>query len=141
MATIKAPKKLIEVALPLDAINVAAAHHALEHHIDRMALDHQRAKRLADGLVRAAANQPGRLAMVEPAQTNILFIRIDGTIAEAFAAHLAQHHIRVTGRATSDGSAMVQRWVTHLNVDDSDVDHAIGAVQEFFARGTEINRP
>ncbi|MFM7568393.1 MAG: hypothetical protein ACKO8O_06800, partial [Betaproteobacteria bacterium] len=79
--------------------------------------------------------------MVEPAQTNILFIRIDGAIAEAFAAHLAQHDIRVTGRATSDGSAMVQRWVTHLDVDDSDVDHAIGAVQEFFARGTVINRP
>jgi len=134
-------RKMLGGGMRQAGLLAAAAHHALEHHIDRMALDHQRAKRLADGLVRAAANQPGRIAMVEPAQTNILFIRIDGAIAEAFAAHLAQHDIRVTGRATSDGSAMVQRWVTHLDVDDSDVDHAIGAVQEFFARGTVINRP
>jgi putative DNA methylase len=32
MATIKAPKKLIEVALPLDAINVAAAREKSIRH-------------------------------------------------------------------------------------------------------------
>ena len=126
-------RKMLGGGMRQAGLLAAAAHHALDHHIDRMALDHQRAKRLADGLLQAAANHPGRLAMVEPPQTNILFIRIDGAIAEAFAAHLSRHDIRITGRATSDGSAVVQRWVTHLDVDDSDVDHAIGAVQEFFA--------
>lgn len=111
----------------------AAAHHAIEHHIDRLALDHERAQRLASGLVDAARSHGGLISLVEPAQTNIVFARVDASIAPQLSAHLAHRDILLTGRSTADGRAMIQRWVTHLDVDDTDVDRAIAAVSEFFA--------
>ena len=114
----------------------AAAQHALEHHIDRMALDHERARRLAAGITALAASYPDALRIIEPPQTNIFFTRVDRSVAQALAAHLSAHGIQVTGRATGDGSAFMQRWVTHLDVNDADVDQAIQAIQTFFANRT-----
>ena len=50
----------------------AAALHALEHHVERLADDHANARRLADGL----AGLPG--VSVEPPQTNIVFVDLRG---------------------------------------------------------------
>ena len=46
----------------------AAALHALDHHVERLAEDHANARRLAEGL----AGLPG--VTVEPPQTNIVFV-------------------------------------------------------------------
>ena len=127
-------RKMLGGGMRQAGLLAAAAHHALEHHIDRMALDHQRARRLAEGLARAAAPHAGALRITEPPQTNIFFARIDRTIADAFAAHLSARNIHVTGRAAPDGSAFIQRWVTHLDVDERDVDAAIDAAAGFFAK-------
>ncbi len=118
----------------------AAAHHALEHHIDRMALDHARAARLAAGLTDAAAARAPLLSVVEPPQTNIVFVRIDASIAKAWSSHLGERNIRVTGRATADGSSLIQRWVTHLDLTDADIDHAIQAANEFFGESSNPGR-
>ena len=50
----------------------AAASHALDHHIDRLADDHALASRLADGLAGIEGLQ------VETPQTNILFVDLTG---------------------------------------------------------------
>jgi threonine aldolase len=65
----------------------AAASHALDHHVGRLAQDHALAKHLADGLAGIEGLQ------VEPPQTNIVFVDLTGAAREQSAAllkHLAQ---------------------------------------------------
>ena len=102
----------------------AAALHALDHHIDRLADDHALARRLADGL----ANIDG--LRVEAPQTNILFVDLTGAAKDQSAAllkHLASQGIQATGLYRL-------RFVTHLDVDQADVDSAVEAVRLFFRR-------
>ena len=100
----------------------AAALHALDHHIDRLADDHALARRLADGL----AGIDG--LTVEAPQTNIVFVDLTGAAKEQSAAllkHLASHGIQATGLYRL-------RFVTHLDVDVDGVDRAITAIRAFF---------
>ena len=100
----------------------AAALHALDHHIDRLADDHALARRLADGL----ANIDG--LRVEAPQTNIVFVDLTGAAKDRSAAllkHLADHGIQATGLYRL-------RFVTHLDVDADGVDRAVAAIRGFF---------
>ena len=100
----------------------AAASHALDHHIDRLADDHALAKRLADGLAGIEGLQ------VEAPQTNILFVDLTGAVKASAAAllqHLADHGIQATGLYRL-------RFVTHLDVDAAGVDHAVAVIRQFF---------
>ena len=100
----------------------AAATHALEHHIDRLADDHALARRLADGLAGIEGLQ------IEAPQTNILFVDLTGAAKAKSAAlmeHLAAHSIQATGLYRL-------RFVTHLDVDAAGVDRAIAVIRQFF---------
>jgi threonine aldolase len=100
----------------------AAALHALDHHIDRLADDHALARRLADGLAGIDGLQ------VETPQTNILFVDLTGAARDQSAAllkHLASHGVQATGLYRL-------RFVTHLDVDAEGIDRAIAAIQAFF---------
>ena len=100
----------------------AAALHALDHHIGRLADDHALAQRLAAGL----AGIDG--LRVEAPQTNILFVDLTGATRDQSAAllkHLASHGIQATGLYRL-------RFVTHLDVDAEGVDRAIAAIRAFF---------
>lgn len=103
----------------------AAALHALDHHIDRLADDHALARRLADGL----SDLDGIDGLqVEAPQTNILFVDLKGAAKDQSAAllrHLASHGIQTTGLYRL-------RFVTHLDVDVKGVDRAVLAIREFF---------
>ena len=104
----------------------AAAIYALDHHIQRLADDHARARRLADGL----AGLPG--FVVEPPQTNIVFVDLAGAArsrSEALLAHLAAHGIWATGLYRL-------RFVTHMDVNDDGMDRAIAAIRSFWGAGT-----
>lgn len=101
----------------------AAASHALDHHVLRLADDHALAQRLANGL----AGMEG--LVVEPAQSNIVFVDLTGPARSQSAALLAsleQQGIRATGLYRL-------RFVTHLDVDAEGVDRAAGAIRQFFA--------
>ncbi len=126
-------RKMLGGGMRQGGLLAAAGQHALESHIDRLALDHARARRLALGLQAASRQHPDSLQVDTP-QTNICFVKVSESIAPAFAAHLADHGIRVTGRSGAYGSGMVQRWVTHLDIDDQDVEDALTVVQAFFDR-------
>ena len=100
----------------------AAALHALDHHIDRLADDHALARRLADGLSGIDALK------IEAPQTNILFVDLTGAAkdrSQALLKHLADHGIQATGLYRL-------RFVTHLDVDAEGVDRAVAAMRGFF---------
>lgn len=114
-------RKMLGGGLRQSGILAAAGIYALEHNVARLADDHRRAKRLAEGLSRH-----GALSVSAP-DTNILWVGADGSIAERFDAYLAEEGIGVIGRYGQ------QRWVTHLDVSDDDVEGALALVDKFFA--------
>jgi threonine aldolase len=102
-------------------IIAAAGVYALRHHVDRLAEDHERARRFAEGL----AGLPG--VAVDPArvETNIVVFDVSGTglSGETFAARtLASHGVRFSVL----GPTMV-RAVTHLDIPPDGVDRALQA--------------
>jgi threonine aldolase len=100
----------------------AAASHALDHHIDRLASDHALAQRLAAGLSGIEGLQ------VETPHTNIVFADLTGEAAmrsSALIAHLNARGILATGLYRL-------RFVTHLDVDAGGIDRALLAIREFF---------
>ena len=111
----------------------AAGLHALEHHVDRMAEDHDHARALAAGLADLGRRHDGALQADLP-HTNIVFVKVADAIAAPFAAHLAAHGVQVTGSSGRYGQASVQRWVTHLDVGRADVDRALEVAAGFFAQ-------
>jgi threonine aldolase len=97
----------------------AAASHALERHIDRLADDHALAARLAEGLSGIDA------LSVPPPQTNIVFVNVRGGRGPELLAHLKAQGVLATGLTGL-------RFVTHLDVDRAGIDRAISAVHSFF---------
>ncbi len=99
----------------------AAALHALDHHVERLADDHALAQRLAQGL----AGIPG--LGVRSVATNIVFVDVADQQGPALLEHLQAHGVLATG-------LIGLRFVTHLDVDAAGIDHAIGCTRDFFAR-------
>jgi len=100
----------------------AAASHALDHHIDRLADDHALARRLADGLAGLDGVQ------VEPPHTNIVFVDLTAGARDKSAGllpALAAQGIQATGLYRL-------RFVTHLDVDAAGVDRAVAAIRHYF---------
>jgi threonine aldolase len=111
-------KHLFGGAMRQAGIVAAAGVYAFEHHVDRLADDHARARTLAEGLL--AAGLPIDLEQV---QTN--FVQVDVgllglTQAEALA-RLAADGVGLSGTI----HPTVLRAVTHLDVSDHDIDRAI----------------
>jgi threonine aldolase len=100
----------------------AAASHALQHHVLRLAQDHELAQRLAQGLAGLQGVQ------VEPPHTNIVFVDLVGP-ARARAAELVPY-LKAQGVLITGLYRL--RFVTHLDVDGAGVDKAIAAVRGFF---------
>jgi len=127
-------RKMLGGGMRQAGILAAGGLHALDHHIDRLAIDHALAVQLAEGLNRIAQThgREGRSLRADTPQTNIVFVRVDDSIATDFAAHLQAHGIKSTGSIGRYGSGLVQRWVTHLDVGPADVEQALQVVQGFF---------
>ena len=100
----------------------AAASHALDHHIDRLADDHAQAQRLAQGLEGIEG------LVVEAPHTNIVFVDLTGAAqarSSELLASLNSPGILATGLYRL-------RFVTHLDVDAAGVDRAVAAIRAFF---------
>jgi threonine aldolase len=124
-------RKMLGGGLRQAGILAAAAHHALEHHIDRLADDHRLAQKLAKGLSDIGAAAGGKLRLDMP-HTNILFVEVAPDVAADLSTHLNRAGVRLNTRGGTYGAPAVQRWVTHLDVSDADVDAALNAVRDFF---------
>ena len=104
-------------------ILAAGASFALDHHVARLAQDHALARSLAEGL----AGIEG--LVVEPPQTNIVFVDLEGAARERSAellAHLKNQGVLATGLYRL-------RFVTHLDVDAAGVARATSVIRQFFA--------
>lgn len=104
-------------------ILAAAGLHALEHHVERLADDHARARRFADACAEAV---PG---VIDPAtvETNIVVLDVGaaGLNSAAFVEALLAHGVR-----TYAVGPRAVRLVWHLDVDDAGTEAAIGAARE-----------
>jgi threonine aldolase len=101
-------------------IVAAAGLYALDHNVERLADDHARARRLAEGW--SAAGVPVDLELVE---TN--FVQVD-VGALGVDEHDALERIRTEGVLLSQTKPGIIRAVTHLDITDDDVEHALAAV-------------
>jgi threonine aldolase len=121
MAEARRLKHLFGGAMRQAGIVAAAGVYALDHHVERLADDHARASRLADGL--AAAGLP-----VDPAQTETNFVQLDArvlglTTTEA-AGRMAERGVLLSATIHPG----ILRAVTHLDVDDAGIDHALAEI-------------
>jgi threonine aldolase len=109
-------------------IPAAAGLYALDHHVERLADDHARARRLGEGW--AAAGLPVDLELCE---TN--FVQLDvGSLGlgEWEAVGLMRDAGVLLSRTMKPG---VLRAVTHLDIDDDDVEQALRLVPEALGTG------
>jgi threonine aldolase len=99
-------------------IVAAAALYALDHHVDRIADDHERARRLGEGL--AAAGVRVDLDQVE---TNFVQIDVGGDRTGAIE-RLKERGVLVSTTV----HPTVVRAVTHLDISDENVEAAVEAI-------------
>ena len=113
-------RKMLGGGMRQAGILAAAGIFALEHHVERLAQDHQSARRLALGLERLGAR-------VSPApETNMVFFELPARVDPAeFERATAARELRIDAIAPGRFRA-----VTHLDVSESDVDDALGRIEE-----------
>ena len=100
----------------------AAAHHALDHHVDRLEEDHLRANKLAVRL----NTLEGFTVDMSTVQTNMVYVTCERPAAEV-AAVLAEHGVDVF-----DISPTQIRVVIHLHITDEDVERFFSVMQTAF---------
>tara|TARA_B110000902_G_scaffold238302_1_gene286048 strand:- start:1469 stop:2488 length:1020 start_codon:yes stop_codon:yes gene_type:complete len=88
----------------------AAASYALDHQYDRLKLDHQKAKEIAEIL-----HQLEAVSSVEPVETNIVIFKLSSNSSQdSFLNNLKSHNVLV-----SDMGGGKLRMVTHLDYSDA----------------------
>lgn len=92
----------------------AACLYALDHHVDRLALDHARARRLADGLKGLG------FALVREPETNMVYVRVPDGPAW-------QDRLDAVGVKCFATAPDALRLVVHLDVDDAGIDRTVAA--------------
>jgi threonine aldolase len=110
-------RKVLGGGMRQAGVLAAAGLYALEHHVQRLAEDHDNAEHLAHGL-RAAGYS------VTAPQTNIVYVDLPPHEIEALADHLK-------GRAILASLAPRTRLVTHLDLNRAKIDAVIRAFREF----------
>ena len=121
-------RKLFGGALRQAGIVAAAAIHALEHHVKRLADDHQHARLFAQTI----SDIEGLLVNPEDVETNLVFFEIDTDLGNAaqLSAALRQRGVRIN----SSGPQRL-RACTHLDVDKEGVSRAAEAIRVCMAEG------
>jgi len=110
-------RRMLGGAMRQAGIIAAGGLYALEHHIERLAEDHDNATRLADAL------RDKDQVTLEPVQTNIVIFTLDGIGAEDFAEKMLAEGILV-----NVVSSKKIRLVTHLDVSPEQALAAAGAM-------------
>ncbi len=112
-------KQMLGGALRQSGVLTAACLYALDNNVERLADDHARARRLADGLARV----PGVALVPDEVETNIVIFQIAG--AADFCQRAAAEGVLVGATGPSQ-----VRAVLHLDVDDADVERALAVLAD-----------
>ena len=114
-------KQMFGGAMRQAGIAAAGCLYALDHHVDRLAEDHEHARLLARGL---AAIDGVRVRTPEP-ETNMVFFDVEGLglSNEQFLSRLDRQGVRM------GAAAGAIRAVTHLDVSRAGIEAAIAAVR------------
>ena len=121
MTNARRAKHLFGGAMRQAGIVAAAGVYAFDHHLERLADDHRRARVLAERL--SEAGLP-----VDPEQVETNFVHVD-VAPLGLTADEALARLRAEGVALSDTIHPTRiRAVTHLDVSDADVDEASEAI-------------
>jgi threonine aldolase len=104
-------------------IIAAAGIYALEHHVERLSVDHENAQRLAQGLasLRGIDIDPKRV------ETNLVFFHVkpeSGWSAPDLVRAVKEQGIEIG----AFGPTLI-RAVTHLDVSREDIDAALGVIE------------
>ena len=118
----RAYRRMVGGGMRQAGIMAAAGIVALERMIDRLADDHRRARRLAEGLAAIDA----RLCDPRECDTNIVMMEVGhtGTPAKDWIAAL-----NAKGLQAGAWSPRSLRFVTHRHIDDAAIEQAIGIVR------------
>ncbi len=116
-------RKMLGGGMRQVGVLAAAGLYALEHHIERLAEDHENARVLADALKEIPE------VRLEPVETNIVIFELSKIPADKLIAELKQRDIL----ALAIGPRRV-RLVTHLDVSRADVLHATQAIHEILKK-------
>ena len=109
-------RKMLGGGLRQAGVLAAAALHALDHHVERLAEDHANARLLAEGL------QGLDGVSVTPPQTNIVFVDIVPAKAAGLVERLKAEGVLCTGFYRI-------RFVTHLDVSRDDIERALPIIR------------
>ncbi len=109
-------RKMLGGGMRQAGVLAAAALHALDHHVERLADDHQHARLLAEGLQSLAG------VTVQAPQTNILFVDLAPEKAAGVVDRLKAAGVLCTGLYRL-------RFVTHLDVSGADIQRAVAILR------------
>ncbi|HLI93646.1 MAG TPA: beta-eliminating lyase-related protein, partial [Puia sp.] len=99
----------------------AAGIYALEHHVDRLAIDHTHAKQIA-----AALEKKSFVRNILPVETNIIIFELEAAVpAATFTQRLRQSDILAIPIA-----AQQVRFVTHLDISPAMVEQTVVAIEQ-----------
>jgi len=114
-------KHMFGGAMRQAGVAAAGCLYALDHHVERLAEDHDNARRLAEGL---ATIQGIRLLTPAP-ESNIVFFDVSGLGMDnrTFVANATARGVRFSPVGTN------VRAVTHLDVSRDDIDEALRIVE------------
>ncbi|MVW77865.1 low-specificity L-threonine aldolase [Bordetella sp. 02P26C-1] len=115
-------RKVLGGGMRQSGVLAAACLYALEHHVDRLAQDHESAAMLADGLREIDA------VNVLAQDTNMVFAEFPAAHSDKLSADLRKQGIMI--RAVYGGAT---RMVTHLDVTPDDIRRVVAAVKGYFA--------
>ncbi len=109
-------RKMLGGGMRQAGVLAAAALHALEHHVERLADDHANARLLAEGL------QGLDGVAVQPPQSNIVFVDVVPDKARGLVERLKAAGVLCTGLYRI-------RLVTHLDLSRADIERAIPIIR------------
>jgi len=125
-APVRRLKQLMGGAMRQTGILSAAGLYALEHHVDRLAEDHQRAAELAEGL-----GEIDRLVVEKiPLRTNMVYFEVP----DRYSPDRLEQELQVEGVRVSRINQRRFRAVTHLDLDQDAISRALKIFRQVCSR-------
>ncbi len=109
-------RKMLGGGMRQVGVLAASGMFALEHHVERLEIDHQNASNLGEAL-----SQLERIRLVEPVQTNMVMLDLSGVDFQRLQAFLLKREIHISG----------PRLVTHLDISADDIERISAAFRQF----------